>query len=83
MTPEQRFTKIENLLQTITEIQARHEGDLAEVKESQKQTGEQLRMLAQSMNRLSDMQERTESRLASLIEQVDRVVARLDKHENK
>jgi len=53
------------------------------VKKSQKQTGEQLRMLAQSMNRLSDMHEKTESRLASLIEQVDRVVARLDKHENK
>ena len=44
MTPEQRFTKIENLLQTITEIRARHEGDIAEVKESQKQTGEQRRM---------------------------------------
>jgi ABC-type transporter Mla subunit MlaD len=88
MTPEQRFTKIENLLQTITEIQARHEGDFAELKESQKElkesqkkTDEQISRLAESMNRLSDMQERTEFRLVSLIEHVDRVVARIDKLE--
>ena len=90
MTPEQRLTKIENLLQTITEIQAKHESEIGELKESQKKTDEQLRktdeqlrLLAQSMNRLSDMQERTEIRLISLIEHVDRVVGRLDKLESK
>ena len=90
MTPEQRLTKIENLLQTITEIQVKHEGETGELKESQKktdkqlrETGEQLKLLAQSMNRLSDMQERTETRLISLIEHVDRVVGRVGKLESK
>jgi len=83
MTPEEPFTKIENLLHTIMEIRAKHEGDIAELKGSQKKTDEQIRLLAQSMNRLSDMQERTEARLSSLIEHVDGVVGRLDKLENK
>ena len=83
MTPEERLTKVENLLQTITEIQAKHEGEISDIKDSQRETGEQLRVLAQSMNRLSDMQERTEARLLSLIENVDRVVGRLDKLESK
>ena len=42
MTPEQRLSKIENLLQSITEIQARHEGEIGALKESQKKTDEQL-----------------------------------------
>ena len=83
MTPEQRLTKIENLLQTITEIQVKHEGETGELKESQKKTDEQLRLLAVSLNRLSDMQERTEARLTSLIEHVDRVVGRVERLEDK
>ena len=83
MTPEQRLTKIENLLLTITDIQAKHEDEIGQLKDSQKKTDEQLRLLAQSMNRLSDMQERTEARLISLIEHVDRVVGRVDKLEGR
>ncbi len=38
------------------------EGEIGQLKDSQKKTDEQLRLLAQSVNRLSDMQERTEAR---------------------
>jgi hypothetical protein len=63
MTPEQRFTKIESLLQTINEIQAKHEIETGELKNAQVKTDEQLNLVAQSLGRLSNMQERTESRL--------------------
>jgi chromosome segregation ATPase len=83
MTPEQRLTKIENLLQTITEIQAKHEIETGELKNAQVKTDEQLKAVAQSLGRLSDMQERTESRLHTLIEHVDKVVGRVEKLEDR
>lgn len=36
MTPEERWTKIENALNTVAERQARHDDDIAELRASQK-----------------------------------------------
>jgi hypothetical protein len=59
MTPEERFTKIENAIYSLTEIQAKHEGairDLIVVSrtlvDSQKETTVQIQSLASEMSQL-------------------------------
>jgi uncharacterized phage infection (PIP) family protein YhgE len=95
LTPEelQRITKIENLLETLTETQVEQQNQVVKLQESQskfqesqKKTDEQVRTLAESLRtltsivgKLADAQERTETRLTVLIETVDRVVDRLDR----
>ena len=99
MTTEelQRITKIENMLETLTETQLEQQNQVVKLQESQskfqesqKKTDEQVRTLAESLRtltsivgKLADAQERTETRLTVLIETVDRVVERLDRADGR
>ena len=79
MTPEERFTKIENLLQALTETQAQHDTQIEKQNagirdliivsrtflESQKQTSAQIQELRQA-------QHATGEKLSTLIDTVDR-----------
>jgi hypothetical protein len=74
MTPEERVTRIENLLQTLTESQIQQQEALLRLQESQARTDQQVQALVMIVGRVSDSQERTEERLLSLIETVDRII---------
>ena len=103
MTPEWEFrlTKIENLLQTLTERQVQQQVEMSLLQESQSRTDEQIQETNQQMKltiqqiqaaetqilalarhaelvfsalgRVTESQERTEARLQSLIDTVDRL----------
>ena len=81
MTPEEqlRFTKIENLLQTLTESQVQQQVEISQLQESQKRTDQQIQALAVIVGRASDSQERAGERLVSLIQTVDRLAEKVDK----
>jgi len=80
MTPEERFTKIENALQALTETQARHESairDLITVSrtlldshrtllDSQKEVSVQIQGLAGQTQELRDAQMRTDAEIREL-----------------
>ena len=86
MTPEERFTKIENLLAAMTEHQARHDEDIRQIRQTQKQvwqtqktsekvilkTAEIHRATAQLLLTLAEAQKTTERRLNALKADLDR-----------
>jgi hypothetical protein len=81
MTPEERFTKIENSLETVTENQAKHDAavqDLIRVSraliESQVKTDVQIKELGESIKGLRKAQKETDEKLHALIETVDRII---------
>ena len=81
MTPEQRFTRIENFLSTVAEHQAHmadqqarmsdhqasHDNDIRELREIQKSIGIAIMKLAEAHHA-------TEEKLNALIETVDRII---------
>ena len=78
MTPEERFTKIENFLSTVAEHpahmadhQARHDKDIGELREIQKGVG--LAIL-----KVTEAHHATEEKLNALIDTVDRIIRRQD-----
>ena len=86
MTTEERFTRIENALQTLTENQAREEGairDLIVVRgtllESQKQTTTQIQDLGHVLKagfaESANADRRLGKRLDSLAEKLDELIA--------
>ena len=90
MTPEERFTKIENLILTITGIRAnqeisisRHDREIAEALKETKEIRETLKQTAATIARLAELQERTEERLLTLIEHVDGHEARIKRLEGR
>ena len=74
LTSEERLTRIENLLQTLTESQIQQQEAFLRLQESQTKTDQQVQTLVMIVSRISDSQERTEERLQSLIETVDRII---------
>ena len=89
MTTEERFTKIENTLSTITEIQAKHESairDLVVVSrtflDSQKETTKQMQELRQAQQQAQqqtdrewrEAQRRMDEKLNALIDIVDQII---------
>jgi hypothetical protein len=85
MTPEERFTKIENALNHAAELHAKHAEEIAELRATQKvillaiektvetqQTGS--KELRQGMNQLRQAQQITEEKLHILIDTVDRII---------
>jgi hypothetical protein len=88
MTPEERFTKIENLLATVTENQLRHDAAIrdlivvsrttlnaiAELLEGQKELQESHRNLQESQMGLQESQKATDEKLHILIQTVDRII---------
>ena len=83
MTPEERFTKIENFLSTVAEHQARmaenqfrHDKDILDIRESQKGMTVAITSIAEAHRRTEEAQRLTERSLKALIERVDRIVPR-------
>ena len=83
MTPEERFTKIENFLSTVAEHQAHHEEDIRELREMQKgmtlaitKVAEAQRRTADAHRRTEEAQQVTEQKLNALIDTVDRIIGR-------
>jgi len=81
MTPEERFTKMENLLATVIENQAKHDAGIRDliavsrtVVDSQKQTTAQIDALTSDISELRETQKATEDTLHALIETVDRII---------
>ena len=90
MTPEERFTKIENYLSALTEHQVRHAEEIQELREMHKEHAEEiqeLRAMHKSMvvaisklaeaQRVTDAQQKiTEEQLRALIKRIDRITRR-------
>jgi hypothetical protein len=81
MTPEERFTKIENLLATVTENQLRHDAAIRDLIVVSRTTlnaiGELLegqKGLQESQIGLQESQKATDDKLHILIETVDRII---------
>lgn len=87
MTPEERFTKIENFLSTIAgheahlfehqarmaEHQIHHDKDIQEIREMQK---EMQKGTALAIAKVAEAQQITEQKLNALIDTVDRIIGR-------
>ncbi|MBI2149436.1 MAG: hypothetical protein HYU27_02370 [Acidobacteria bacterium] len=88
MTPEERFTKIENAIQALTETQARHETQIEKqnagirdlivvsrtLLDSQKEVSTQVQQVANQIQELRLAQKDTDERLNALITTVDRFI---------
>ena len=88
VTPEERFTRIENFLSTVAEHQAhmserqaqmsdhqtQHDKDIKELREIQKGIGLALAKVAQAQSRTDELQQITEQKLNALIDTVDRMI---------
>jgi hypothetical protein len=74
MTPEQRFTKIENFLATVAEHQA-HMGEVHRRHDEEIQELRQLHKgLTVAVGKIAEAQRVVQERLAALIETVDRII---------
>ncbi len=85
MTPEERFTKIENAIQSLTEMQAHHDtqmsGLIALVEKQNDGIGGLIvvsRTLVDSQKELREAQRATDTRLQALIETVDQLSRTVD-----
>ena len=67
MTPEERFTKIENTLSTLAELHAQHVEDIHSLRELQKG-------VVVAIGKLAEGQRATDEKLHTLIETVDRMI---------
>ncbi len=76
MTPEERFTKIENFLGTVAEHQAHHEEDIRELREMQKGMTLAITKVAEAHRRTEEAQQVTEQKLNALIDTVDRIIGK-------
>ncbi len=56
MTPEERFTRMENLVSTLMEGHALHEADMREIRENQKKTDAVLLKLAEHQRAMAEHQ---------------------------
>ena len=81
MTPEERFTRIENFLSTVAEHQAHmaehqasHDKDIKELHEIQKGIGLAIAKVAEAQSRTEELQKVTEQKLNALIDTVDRMI---------
>ena len=74
MTPEQRFTKIENFLSTVAEHQAKHAEEMRELREADKDLRQMHKSLIVAVGKIADAQRVTDEKLNALIETVDRII---------
>jgi hypothetical protein len=74
MTPEERFTKIENLLATLTENQLRHDAAIRDLIVVSRTTLNAIGELREGQKELQESQKATDDKLHVLIETVDRII---------
>ena len=75
MTPEERLTKIENAIQALTEVQAKHDSGIRELiviskilVESQQRTDDRFKAFDDRFEAFMKQQQRTDDRINALIE---------------
>ena len=80
-TPEERFTRIENLLETLSEHHLRHDAAIRDLIAASRTTltaidelREGQKELQETCRNLQEAQEATEDKLHILIETVDRII---------
>ena len=76
MTPEARFTKIENLLETMAEHQARSDQDIRELRGLHRGMTLAVTKVAEGNIELREAQKITEQKLNALIDTVDRIIGK-------
>jgi archaellum component FlaC len=81
MTPEERFTKIENYLGALTEHQVRHAEEIRELREMHRELTEMQKGMVLAISNVAEAQRTTEAqqqitaqRLDELIKTVDRII---------
>lgn len=74
MTPEERFTKMENVLAAVIESQAKHEAAIRDLIVVSRTTLDAIGELRESQKELREAQKLTEDKLHILIETVDRII---------
>lgn len=83
MTPEERFTKIENSLNSVaehqahmSERQARHDKEIQDLREMQKSMTLAITQVAKAHRRTEEAQQVTEHKLNALIDTLDRIIGK-------
>jgi hypothetical protein len=74
MTPEERFTKIENALQALTETQVRHELAIRDLITVSRTILDSQKEMSVQILELRDGQKHTDEKLNALIDTVDRII---------
>lgn len=81
MTPEERFTRIENYLSALAEHQVRHAEEIRELRESHRELRDMHKGLVLAITKVVEAQQMTEAqqritaqRLDELIKTVDRII---------
>jgi hypothetical protein len=74
MTPEERFTLIENTLKYASELHAQHAEEMLKLSERSEQLQELYRGLVIAVSKLAEGQRASDERLNALIETVDRII---------
>jgi hypothetical protein len=74
MTPEERFTKIENLLSAVSENQAKHDAAIRDLIVVSRTTLTAIAELREGDKELREAQKVTEEKLHVLIDTVDRII---------
>ena len=78
MTPEERFTKIENAIYSLTESQARHEGAIRDLILVSRTLVDSQRALVDSQSALVDSQRETTVQIQALASEMSRLRAGVD-----
>jgi hypothetical protein len=76
MTPEERFTKIENYLGALIEHQVRHAEEIRELREMHKGMALAIAKVAEAQQLTEAQQRITAQRLDDLIKTVDKIIRR-------
>jgi hypothetical protein len=74
MTPEERFTLIENTLKYTAELHAQHAEDMLKLSERNQELQELCNGVVAAIGKLSEGQRATGEKLHALIETVDRII---------
>jgi uncharacterized protein YlxW (UPF0749 family) len=78
MTPEERFTKIENAIYSLTEIQAKHEGAIRDLILASRAVVDSQQGLVDSQQGLVDSQKKTTAQIQALASEISQLRARID-----
>jgi hypothetical protein len=74
MTPDERFTRIENALQALVEHHLQHAEEIHELRNSQLELQEMHKGMVVAIGKLAEWQRSTSENLNALIETVDRII---------
>jgi len=74
MTPEERFTLIENTLKYAAELHAQHAEDMQNLTERNEELQELHKGVVVAIGKLAEGQRTTDERFNALIETVDRII---------